>query len=118
MNTFSAGIEWDYIYKNNDNYVAPCYKNFKSEIMEYEHIDDNKELYDTEIYKKAVAYHQGDLVQSMKGGMMDDKIMPIDCLISIILYTDFTQLSAHFSSSFRAYNKYEPFESIRKRHQK
>ena len=63
--------------QGHDNYISPYYSDLKSEIMEYEHIEN--------------------IIQ---------------------VYTDFTALFTHFSSSYRAINKYEPFELIKKRHQK
>ena len=47
-----------------------------------------------------------------------DETIPSPYLICIILYTDFTELSTDFSSSFRSKHKYEALTSIRKRNEK
>ena len=127
-NTFSVGIPWIYNVEDEDkdNYVAPHYANLKSEICENKSIANVKQIYDIEIYKKAKAYHQTKLVKSIRKTKYDREkmeLVPTDMisiahLICIILYTDYTALSASFSSTFRAINKYEPHQSIKKRHEK
>ena len=39
-------------------------------------------------------------------------------LLSVILYTDYTQHSSQFTSTFRKNNKFEPIQAIKKRHTK
>ena len=46
------------MYTKWETFVQPKYKDLKSEIMEYEYIENIKEVYESEIHKKAVAYHQ------------------------------------------------------------
>ena len=126
MMTFSIGINWVYHTVNAYDemyrrYIGPYYSDFKSEIMEYEHIANIKQVYESEIHPKALAFHQTELAKSMvyhDDRKKQDKVIPLEHLIRIILYTDYTKLSRNFSSSFRANNKYEPFESIKQRHKK
>ena len=72
-----------------------------------------------------MAYHQTALVKSIKCNkqycrieIKKDEIIPPRYLICIILYTDFTELFADFSSTFRSKHKYEAFTSIKKRNEK
>ena len=122
--TFSVGIKWVYDDKDkdNENYVSRYYADLKSEIMEYEHIENVVDFYASEIYKKATAYHQTELSKSLCSWSKDsykfDINISINGLLCIILYTDYTNLSANFSSTYRAMNKYEPLQSIKQRHQK
>ena len=116
-NTFSVGILWKYDDDaiDDDNYVKPYYANLKAEIMQYTDIAKVKEIYEAQIYPKAKVYRQTELVKSLKVVFSD--ILSIDQLICMILYTDYTALSTTFSSTFRAKNKYEAVQSIKKRHQ-
>ena len=113
-NTFRVGIKLNYDNEDDDNYVRPGHGCLKPEILEYEHITNNKELYESEIRKKAEAYGQTELVKSI----FPNANSRLGYLICIILYTDYTALSTNFSSTFRAINKYEPIQSIKRRHRK
>ena len=124
VKTFQVGINWKYDGYISNRYVRPYYADLKTEIMEYRYISIRE--YDCSILSKAVAFHATILVKSIKSrDDYDDKhgigvgdVIPLDYLICVILYTDYTQLSTDFSSTFRAKHKYEPLDSIRKRHEK
>ena len=142
-NLFSVGIGW--IYWDMDFYlyvvsekisrykVSPHFTDLKSEIMEYKYINNIIKVYQTQIYKKAMANHATHLVKSIKYdsdrklihsiwnnklGIKNGDIIPPAYLICIILYTDYTDLSSDFSSTFRAKHKYEPFNSIKRRNER
>ena len=125
-NTFSVGIDWKYndSNKQRDNYVTPYHQDLKKEIMEYNYIGNNMKVYLSEIKPKAEAYNQTNLAKSVIAGLIEPQSLrwvtqtPIEHLICVILYTDYTELSSHFSESFRAVYKYEAIQSIRRRHQK
>ena len=86
------------------------------------------DVYQNEIYPKALLYHQTNLVKSIKAqnrriwdvdsggyGIADGDVISIDKLIGIILYTDYTELSSNFSATFRSNSSYEPIEAIKAR---
>ena len=106
---FSIGIKYKY---DDDNglLVKPKYSNFKQEILEYQHININQ--YQKEILPKATAY-LGTISIHCK---YEDEPITEERLISIILYTDYTSLSAHFTSTFRKSNAFEPIQSTKRRH--
>ena len=111
--SFNVGIDWNYWEEDDDNYVSPRFSDFKSEIMEYKYINNIINVYKKEINKKAREYHQTQLVKSIGYG---SNIIPVSYLECIILYTDYSDLSTHFSSTFRPNHKYEPFAVTKKRH--
>ena len=124
---FSVGFNWNYWDIDNDNYVVQKYKNLKEEILNYQHLNNNIQLYQKEISPKSKAYHDTFLVKSLKArwtryndkyGISEGDIISVEMLICLILYCDYSELSADFSSTFRANNKYEPIQSIKQRNQK
>ena len=123
MGSFSVGFDWKYWeddWKHDDKYISPRFHDFKAEIMEYKHINNIRKVYETIIYKKAKEYRQTNLAKSItnksdKYGLTEGDTIPIDYLMCIILYTDYGDLSTHFSSSFRARHKYEPISAIKRR---
>ena len=85
------------------------------------------EQYQQEIILKVNACHQTQLVESMKSssskhvdhsklGVSKREVISKDRLMSIILYTDHTDLSSHFTSTFRKLNIFEPIQSTKNRH--
>ena len=119
---FSVGIPWNY-YDYNKYYVPQKYENLKEEILEYKYIDAFQYL--QEILPKAEGYHKTELVASMKSAFNYHKynIKPkesisVERIMCIILYTDYTQHSSQFTSTFRKNNKFEPLQAIKKRHTK
>ena len=109
---------------NNPLFVTPKYENLKQEIVNYQHI--NIDQYEKEILPKAEAFYETKLVRSMtcnnyegrfnKYGITKDEIISKDRLISMILYTDYTELSSDFSSTFRRKTVFEPLTRTKKRH--
>ena len=124
MGTFSIGIKWDYYdkeQKDNPLFVTAKYKDLKEEILNYKYI--NIKQYRKEILPKANAFYQTKLVQSMKSddgysnyGIRHKEVLSKDGLMSIILYTDYSALSSHFSSTFRKSTTFEPVQATKKRH--
>ena len=123
--TFSVGLNYSYYDRDKDYYlfVTPKYDNLKEEILHYKHIDIDQ--YKQEIYPKAEAYWQTQWAQSLiplwdtspdEYGILEDEIISKERLITIILYTDYTDLSSHFTSSFRKSNTFEPYQATKQRH--
>lgn len=135
---FSVGFNFQYwkhkkyiIYKNgkqelNDFYVDNKYDNLKEEILNYRYL--NIALYFTEIMPKSTAFHQSKLVQSLKCndkwgdehyedkyGISSGDVISQEMLICIILYTDYTDLSTDFSSTFRKNNPFQPLQAVKRR---
>ena len=76
---------------------------------------------------KAKAFHQTKLVKSIKAykadhqylpryGIAVDDIISKERLISMILYTDYSDLSSDFSSTFRNKTKFEGLKTTKRRH--
>ena len=143
VGSFSTGISWEYYDKvvknigflktklvdvdqnNNPLFVKPKYQSFKEEILNYKYI--NIEHYKTEILPKAEAFHETKLVKSMKAvkdysadysryGIVKGDPINKERLISMILYTDYTDHSSDFSSTFRSKTKFETFSRTKQRH--
>ena len=79
--------------------------------------------YQQEIIPKVDAYFETKLVKAMNSdsnyyeyGISECDIISKSRLICIILYTDYTKLSSHFSSTFRKSNTFEPTQAMIKRH--
>ena len=113
-------------YKIKQLFVQKKYKSFGEEIKNYKylHIDEYNEL----ILKKSEIYLKSALVKKMKSklgvstplhyGIKRGTPLKLNNLIALILYTDFTQLSADFSATFRAIHPAETVSSIKKRNSK
>ena len=121
--TFSVGFNFNYYDRNNPLFMKPKYENLKEEILHYQYI--NIQQYKQGIIIKANEYQQTQLVQSMKAridydeyGISEDEVLSMDRLMTIILYTDYTDLSRHFSSTFRKSNLFEPLQTTKYRHSK
>ena len=109
---------------DNVLFVEPKYKNFKEEIFEYKQIDIDQ--YKQEILPKVNVFHSTDLAKSMVArdrgrsleqyDVFDGDMISKDSLMSMVLYTDYTELSSVFSSTFRKKNMFEPLSSTKKRH--
>ena len=121
--TFSIGIAFDYYHDDEILYVTPKYETFKEEILNYQQI--NLHQYSYEILVKANEYHSTDLVKSIECnrysipagyGISKEDVISVDRLASIILYTDYSNLSSQFTSTFRKSNTFEPIQATIQRH--
>ena len=103
--SFSVGIRYEYYDPNKSSFVSPKYETLQEEILDYYYI--NVKQYRQDIIPKSNAYYQTNLRPS---GMSKEQI------IVIILYTDYSDLSAHFTSTFRKSNAFEPLSATKRRH--
>ena len=139
MGTFCVGIPWDYYdtdwrgdsidQSDNPLFVRPKYMNLKEEVLNYGCINTHE--YHRSILAKANAYYETPMVHSLKPGPNEygretdypkyeitiDEVISKDRLMSIILYTDFSQLSTKFAPTFRKRNSFEPLPAIKQRHE-
>ena len=122
--TFSVGYDFKYwpYYKDDNNYIDKKYENFKEEILNYQHL--NIRSYVKEIIPKATVFMKTKLVKSLEAkgyetleryGITHGAGISTDILMSIILYTDYTELSSNFTGTFRKKNIYEPIQSVKQR---
>eukprot|EP01084_Bolivina_argentea_P133547 235673_1 len=110
-------------YKISELYVKPTFSSFKEEIANYKHIDMNQ--YEDYVYVKAKCYQNSQMVKKTKAvhlhftpqyyDISKEEPLKIDHIISLILYTDWTDLSTDFSATFRKKEKFETIKSIKKR---
>ncbi len=106
----------------SDLYVVRKYGSFKSEIANYKFIDF-KQQYLNEVVVKAMAYINTEIVRKMtaQSKMCPDYDIPentalsLDNLISVILYTDYSDLCSDFSGTFRKKEPFETLKSIKRR---
>ncbi len=104
-------------------FVTPKYGTFQEEIANYKFISFTQ--YKEDIITKVNAYVDTDIVKGTKAGRVPCKylhygiesgrILGFENLVSLVLYTDYSELCKNFSSSFRKMKSYEPVESIKKR---
>ena len=110
----------------SDLFVSPKYKTFKEEIFNYKH----QNIY---VYNKATTkvnnYLNTNKVKQLKPilwkwdsdwitlsyGIPKDAPISFNHLLSLSLYTDYTDLSTDFSSSFRPMKAFESLSSIKQR---
>jgi len=87
-------------------------------MLEYKHLDIVKYQ---EVLNKAEEFINTKIAKSLKKKSYDDDhgaAISSNCLISIILYCDYSLLSSDFSASFRKRNSFETLKQIKKRNQK
>ena len=112
-------------YDISDLYIPPRYGSFKEEIRNYQHIDFIKQ-YQDEVVIKAKEHESTRIVKATKAvtrsgnqglhyDIQDYAPLTLDHLISVILYTDYTDLSSHFTATFRKNDVFETLQSIKKR---
>ena len=132
---------WDY-YKNNNNikqlwfnknylsgykaselYIEPKYDSLKEELLN-NIIQNIKPITYKQIYEKAKIYFMTENVKRIKAGDEDEFLhygindgssLNIEHLICIILYTDLSELSRSYSSTFRLLHPSEMLSSIKDR---
>ena len=137
MGAFSVGFpynywskfKWDwyrYTDKSDEYYIEPKYRNFKEEILEYK--DLSKKQYENEVITKANIYIETKAVKGipateyksdgLKYNIAAGTEISINHLISVILYTDYTNLSSQFTSTFRQNGLFEPMNVTKERNRK
>ena len=134
---FSIGFKYDYWRKykyhsnpeikiRNELYIDKLYDNFKDEIYQYRHEMSIKTFKQT-VMVKVEQYMQSDSVKRIKCPRFHvsnlyqiewrDAISK-DHIISVILYTDYTNLSSNFSSSFRKHGPFDCYQAAKNRNRK
>ena len=122
VGVFSIGIDWEYMYylrgkgiqpKENEIRFGKHWQNLPAEIANYNLLDYIGE-YKNEILPKVNQYINTETVKSLHRNLRITR----DELISIVLYTDYTELSSDFTSTFRKKWTFEPLSAIKKRHKK
>ena len=116
-------------YKPSDLYIEQKYQSLKEEMLEYDHL--NHEQIEEELIPKAKEYCKTNYTKSIKAkgdkslhripphyGIVAGSCISLQHVISVILYTDYTDLSKDFSTTFRKIQQYEIFESVKQRNQK
>eukprot|EP01084_Bolivina_argentea_P097662 175561_1 len=110
-------------YKFADLYVEQKFSSFKEEISYYKHFSmvQYKDLvvkineYLKAEITKTIKARQGGI--KLEYGVEEDTTLSFHHLLSILLYTDYSELCTDFSSSFRSAYPFEPVSSIKKRNQ-
>ena len=115
-------------YDIADLYIPPKYNSFKEEIANYKDIDFKQ--YEEEIKIKAKSYEKTPIVKATKApssrytrtgteelhyDISRKAVLGFNNLVSLIMYTDYTDLSSAFSSTFRRKSAFETLKSIKKR---
>jgi len=131
---FSIGIKHEYWskYKTakdgkavNEHYVDKKYHDFKEEIYNYHHL--NIKQFRDEILVKANQYINTNMVKYMRistekhndeFGIAEGTKISKDNLVAILLYTDYTELSGDFTSTFRKHSPFESLSAVKARNQK
>eukprot|EP01083_Nonionella_stella_P189925 703451_1 len=113
-------------YDMSELFVEQKYSSFKEEIAQYAHL--NMMQYHKKVVVKANSYKDTDIVKQTKQGkfltcklhydIAVGSILEYEHLVSVILYTDFNELSADFSASFRKASAFEPISLVKKRNRK
>ena len=106
-------------------YVTQRYTSFKEEILNY-HLVTIKQ-YAQDIMDKAQHYMETETTKSIFAdaekapphyGIYDEDPLRIQDLMSLIMYTDFTNLSSNFTATFRKKHPFESIESVKRRNSK
>eukprot|EP01083_Nonionella_stella_P204882 746588_1 len=126
LETMSISNEWF-----NSNELCPCppremyvkqkYSNFKEEIANYEHLSMRQ--YQTNVVAKVDSYMNTYAVKRLKAAYIPHlhcDIQPNEVvlhrhLVSLCLYTDYSDLSTHFSRTFTRNNMFESLTSVNAR---
>ena len=117
--SFSVGIDWKYECKfksdaSNEYLVTARYVDLKEEMLNYQHLERDEVK---NIMIKAEQYLNTGIAKSItnRGGKKwgGDKLQ-LNHLISIIMYTDYTELSRDFTVSFRKSHQFQLLHQIKK----
>ena len=103
--------------RNAEYHVRARYDNFKEEIMNYSHFSYIRN-YKNEVLPKANIYMATTAVKLLQDQSRNLLQLSVDQVISVILYTDYTDLSCHFTSTFRKQEPWELLNSIKVRNSK
>ena len=116
-------------YKVDELYIKKRYQTFKEEILEYKHFKIGVIAAMEKINIKAAYYLETETTKTMKAEIRDESFwinpehygidnwsdLGISNLFSLILYTDFTDLSSDFSRCFRKIYSFETFQNVKRR---
>ena len=113
-------------YSPSELFVKPKYASFKEELTNYYHLQSGQ--YEQEIKAKIDAYIHTKLVKctAARYGISEYYVqlyyevkagtpLQFNHLLSIILYTDYTELSTHFSATLRSSHPFESLKAIKSR---
>ena len=107
---YEGGRDW----QSSELYVEKLYDSLKEEVLNYREM--HIKIYNEEIIPKINHYYNTDIVKSIKAhqysfedfiGTPQGTQLDKDNLISIVLYTDYDQLSTNFTASFRKREIYD-----------
>ena len=134
---FAIGMKFEYWHKYKENkdrneeekeiredYIERKYDTFKEEMLNYDFLSI-KQL-NKEIIPKVNEYLKSNIVKSIKNNgvfkdlylIEENESIKLDHLLSVTLYTDYSKLSADFTSTFRKKWRFEPLEEIKRRNRK
>ena len=109
------------IHYFDDNKPSGAHDSFKEEMLNYFDITANTINRDS--IPKANQYVKSKMAKSMRAnytayGIPKDAPIGTDHLIAVILYTDYTKISSHFTASFRKKNPFENENQVKRRNMK
>ena len=110
-------------YEIKQLFVTQKYGSFKKEISNYKYLLFQQ--YKDEIVMKVNIYNNSDIAKETKAnalnckdlhyGIAETAKLGFQNLVSLILYTDYSDLSTDFSKTFRKKSPYESLQSIKNR---
>ena len=112
-------------YKIADLYVNQKHPSLKAEVLNYDYLGIDQ--YNKHIITKALMYNNTKYIKSMKAkfhfippyyDIPAGSVISLSHIISVILYTDYTKLSADFSSTFRKHCPFDTLQNIKQRNEK
>ena len=127
--SFKIGIPWYYFpkygndedeeYDHHEFIVHAKYQNLKEEIKNYKYLK-YIDQYKHKILPKAKQHIMTNIAKSMRstrrfGGIKYNDPLDINNLICLIMYCDYTELSADFTESFRKIHEFELLTQIKNR---
>ena len=115
---------WDY-YQSTEYYIKRKYDTFKDELREYKHLSIRHyqnyltpkvtQYMNTMRAKKTKASKSKAGIDEFKYEIQPESKITFNHLLSVCLYTDFTDLCTEFSKTFRPLNNYETLDSVKER---
>eukprot|EP01083_Nonionella_stella_P046159 123577_1 len=115
---------WDHSgYDIKELFIAPKYASFKEEISHYKYV--SLQQYEAKIRVKVNQYIQSDTFKQTTAShsgtyrcsyeIQKGEPIRFEHLLALVLYTDYSELSSHFSGTFRKKNPFETVTSVKKR---